>query len=112
MVALMTLCALDVPMDLATISLTPKTSQTALTGPPPGINQFPSETSKKKIKRLKKKLDKMDPKRIERRRRIKKSPKLKRSKRLEKKRAKQIEEMKNSDWYKDTFKNELALYNK
>ena len=34
MVALITLCALEVPIDLATISLTPNTSQTALTGPP------------------------------------------------------------------------------
>ena len=34
MVALITLCALEVPIDFATISLTPKTSQTALTGPP------------------------------------------------------------------------------
>ena len=33
-VALMTLCAFDVPIDLATISFTPKTSHTALTGPP------------------------------------------------------------------------------
>jgi len=34
MVALITLWAFDVPIDLATISFTPKTSQTALTGPP------------------------------------------------------------------------------
>ena len=34
MVALITLCAFDVPIDLATMSLTPKTSQTARTGPP------------------------------------------------------------------------------
>ena len=34
MVALITLCAFEVPIDLATISLTPNTSQTALTGPP------------------------------------------------------------------------------
>ena len=33
-VALITLCAFEVPIDLATISLTPKTSHTALTGPP------------------------------------------------------------------------------
>ena len=33
-VALITLCAFDVPIDFATISLTPKTSHTALTGPP------------------------------------------------------------------------------
>ena len=33
-VALITLCALEVPIDLATISFTPKTSQTARTGPP------------------------------------------------------------------------------
>ncbi len=32
--ALTTLCALEVPIDLATISLTPNTSQTALIGPP------------------------------------------------------------------------------
>ena len=32
-VALITLCALDVPIDLATMSFTPNTSQTALTGP-------------------------------------------------------------------------------
>jgi hypothetical protein len=30
----MTLCAFEVPIDLATMSLTPKTSHTALTGPP------------------------------------------------------------------------------
>ena len=34
MVALMTLCAFDVPIDFATISFTPKTSHTALIGPP------------------------------------------------------------------------------
>ena len=34
MVALITLCGFAVPIDLATISFTPKTSQTALTGPP------------------------------------------------------------------------------
>ena len=34
MVALITLWAFEVPIDLATISLTPNTSQTALTGPP------------------------------------------------------------------------------
>ena len=33
-VALITLCALEVPIDFATISFTPKTSHTALTGPP------------------------------------------------------------------------------
>ena len=34
MQALITLCGFAVPKDLATISLIPKTSQTALTGPP------------------------------------------------------------------------------
>ena len=33
-VALITLCGFAVPTDLATISLTPNTSHTALTGPP------------------------------------------------------------------------------
>jgi len=33
-VARITLCAFEVPIDFATISFTPKTSQTALTGPP------------------------------------------------------------------------------
>ena len=33
-VALITLCAFEVPIDLATISFTPNTSHTALTGPP------------------------------------------------------------------------------
>ena len=33
-VALITLCGFAVPIDLATISFTPKTSHTALTGPP------------------------------------------------------------------------------
>ena len=33
-VALIILCGFDVPIDFATISLIPKTSQTALTGPP------------------------------------------------------------------------------
>ena len=35
-VALIILWGFDVPIDLATISLIPKTSQTALTGPPAG----------------------------------------------------------------------------
>ena len=34
MVALITLCAFEVPIDFATISFMPNTSQTALTGPP------------------------------------------------------------------------------
>jgi len=34
MVALITLCAFEVPIDFATISFTPNTSHTALTGPP------------------------------------------------------------------------------
>jgi len=34
MQALITLCGFEVPIDLATISLIPKTSHTALTGPP------------------------------------------------------------------------------
>ena len=33
-VALITLCGFEVPIDLATISFTPNTSQTARTGPP------------------------------------------------------------------------------
>ena len=33
-VALIMLCGFEVPIDLATISFIPKTSQTALTGPP------------------------------------------------------------------------------
>ena len=37
MQALITLCGFEVPIDLATISLIPKTSHTALTGPPPII---------------------------------------------------------------------------
>ena len=48
MVALITLWAFDVPIDFATISLTPKTSQTARTGPP-AIIPVPFEADLKTI---------------------------------------------------------------
>ena len=46
--ALITLCAFDVPIDFATISLTPKTSQTALTGPP-AIIPVPLDAARRTI---------------------------------------------------------------
>jgi hypothetical protein len=42
------LCAFEVPIDLATISLTPNTSQTALTGPP-AIMPVPLDAALKTI---------------------------------------------------------------